>query len=82
MTDHHEGAERAASAQLMQAAMEAMVKVFPGCGIVLLVAPFNAPPNARVNYVSNAARDDIVVLLKEVVARFEGRAHDAPASRQ
>lgn len=75
-------AEHAASAEMMRAAVEALGKVFPGCAVVLLVAPFGAPPNARVNYASNARREDISVLLREVVGRFEGRAHDAPTSRQ
>lgn len=66
----------------MQAAMRALVQAFPMCGIVLLVAPFDAPPDARVNYISNGQRTDIVTMMKEVVARFEGRAHDAPETRQ
>jgi hypothetical protein len=40
---------------------------------VLLVTPLDAPVGARVNYVSNANRGDIVVMLKEIVARFEGQ---------
>jgi hypothetical protein len=42
-------------------------------GFVLLVFPFDGPPNARSNYVSNCDRKDIVVALKEIVARFEGQ---------
>ena len=42
-------------------------------GFVLLVFPFNTP-DGRCNYVSNGAdRKDIVVLLKEQIARFEGQ---------
>jgi hypothetical protein len=40
---------------------------------VLLVMPFDAPVGARVNYVSNADRKDIVIMMKEVIARFEGQ---------
>ena len=43
-------------------------------GFVLLVFPFDGPEGARTNYVSNANRDDIIVALKEIVARFEGQA--------
>ena len=43
-------------------------------GFVLFVFPFDAPEGARTNYVSNAARRDIVVALKEIIARFEGQA--------
>jgi hypothetical protein len=41
-------------------------------GFVLLVFPFGAEPG-RCNYISNADRDDVVTLLKEQVARFEGQ---------
>jgi hypothetical protein len=42
-------------------------------GFVLLVFPFGAD-DGRCNYVSNgAAREDIVVMLKEQIARFEGQ---------
>lgn len=51
-------------------------------GFVLLVFPFDKPEGARTNYVSNADRADIVTALKEIVARFEGRAHDAPETVQ
>lgn len=40
-------------------------------GFVLMVFPFN-DHDGRCNYVSNARREDIVVLLKEQLRRFEG----------
>ena len=40
-------------------------------GFVLLVFPFENH-RGRCNYISNARREDIVVLLKEQVRRFEG----------
>ena len=40
-------------------------------GFVLLVFPFGDHAG-RCNYISNAERDDIVVLLKEQLARFRG----------
>jgi len=43
-------------------------------GFVLLMFPFDAGEGARTNYISNADRKDIVVALKEIVARFEGQA--------
>ena len=43
-------------------------------GFVLLAFPFDAKSGARVNYVSNAERADIVVSLKEILARFEGQS--------
>lgn len=40
---------------------------------VLLLMPFDGPPGQRVNYIANADRKDVVVMLKEVIARFEGQ---------
>lgn len=46
-------------------------------GFVLLVFPFTAEgaaDDARCNFISNGAdRKDIVVLFKEMIARFEGQ---------
>lgn len=41
-------------------------------GFVLLVFPF-VGHEGRCNYISNAERGDIVVLLKELLARFQGQ---------
>ena len=42
-------------------------------GFILLVFPFNSA-QGRTYYVSNGAdRKDVVVLLKEMIARFEGQ---------
>ena len=46
-------------------------------GFVLLTFPFDKPDAKAasfVNYVSNAQRADMLVALKEIVARFEGQA--------
>ena len=43
-------------------------------GFVLMVFPFGEAEAARCNYISNGAdRRDIVVLMKEMIARFEGQ---------
>lgn len=45
-------------------------------GFVLMVYPFGnlAEGDARCNYISNGAdRRDVVVLMKEMIARFEGQ---------
>ncbi|TCM56196.1 hypothetical protein C8J36_103568 [Rhizobium sp. PP-F2F-G48] len=42
-------------------------------GFVLLVFPFDGAEGQRTNYVSNGQRQDIVVALKEIIARFEGQ---------
>lgn len=44
-------------------------------GFVLLVFPFGGPEGARVNYVSNADRRDMIAALKEITARLEGQPH-------
>ena len=42
-------------------------------GFVLLVFPFG-PVDGRCNYISNgASREDVIVLMKEQIARFEGQ---------
>jgi hypothetical protein len=46
-------------------------------GFVLMVFPFGnlASGDARCNYISNGAdRKDVVVLMKEMIARFEGQS--------
>jgi hypothetical protein len=40
-------------------------------GFVLLVFPFGSV-RGRCNYISNAAREDVVTMLKEQLAYFEG----------
>lgn len=43
-------------------------------GFVLLVFPYGEDTKGRCNYISNGAdRKDIVVLMKEQIARFEGQ---------
>lgn len=42
-------------------------------GFVLLVFGLGDAGSGRCNYISNADRDDIVVLMKEMIARFEGQ---------
>ena len=44
----------------------------PKVGFVLLAFPFDGH-EGRCNYISNAKREDVVVLLKEQLARFEGQ---------
>ncbi len=64
----------------MQAIAEVLDDTFNGnlrgkdrkVGFVLLVFPFTGH-EGRANYISNAERKDIVVLLKEQIARFEGQ---------
>lgn len=68
--------------QTLQRAMEALVQVFPDAGIVLLVAPFGGRPGQRVICISNGERENIIVLLKELLAHWEGRLQEAPSTKQ
>lgn len=40
---------------------------------VLLTAKFGEVSSGRVNYISNGSRPEIVSMMKELIARFEGR---------
>jgi len=42
-------------------------------GFILMIFPFE-DHEGRCNYISNAQREDVVTMLKEQVARFEGQA--------
>lgn len=41
-------------------------------GFILMVFPFNNH-EGRCNYMSNAKREDVLIMLKEQIARFEGQ---------
>ena len=61
---------------MMNRLADALSKAFPGTGFVLLQFPFGGPDKARVNYISNANREDMLAALKEITARFEGQHHE------
>ncbi|MBR0883888.1 hypothetical protein ACVMGC_000968 [Bradyrhizobium barranii subsp. barranii] len=42
-------------------------------GFCLMMFEFGGEPGRRTNYISNANRADVVTLLKEQLARFEGQ---------
>lgn len=41
-------------------------------GFALLVFPFKNSSDPRMNYISNAIREDMLVAMKEFIARAEG----------
>jgi len=45
-------------------------------GFILLVAEFGQIENGRVNYISNGRREDMIAMLREYLARAEGRYHE------
>lgn len=66
---------------LMNAIAKSLDDVFnPGdtrkVAFVVLTAKFGDYEGGPVNYISNGNRDDIVCMMKEIVARFEGRYGD------
>jgi hypothetical protein len=68
-------------AERMTAALDMLVPLFPDCAVAILAAPIGAPPGARVHWGSNGHREDMLAMMKEFIARAEGRAigdHDAP----
>lgn len=65
---------------MMNALAESLDEVFNGDargadrknGFILMVFPFHGA-DGRANYISNAERTDVVTMLKEQLARFEGQ---------
>ncbi len=50
----------------------------PKVGFIVMCFNFGEDDNGRCNYISNASRADVIVLLKEQLARFEGWAEPKP----
>jgi hypothetical protein len=79
MSDHRDIEQRHSKSMNDVAAV--MANIFKGYGFALFVFPFNGD-RGRMNYISNAEREDMVAALKEFIANSEGRAHSAPESKQ
>lgn len=49
-------------------------------GIALLMFPLGEAPNGRMNYMSTSRREDMICAMKELLAKWEGRAveHNTP----
>ena len=59
--------------------------MFEGYGFCLLVFPLadtEGDMNGRMNYISNAERRDMLIAMKEFIARNEGRVPEAPKGKQ
>lgn len=50
----------------------------PKVGFILLAAEFGKIDGGRVNYISNGERADMLAMLREYLARAEGRYVDPP----
>lgn len=44
-------------------------------GFALLIFPFDDGIDGRIDYVSNAARPEMLIAMKEFIANNEGRVH-------
>lgn len=51
-------------------------------GFALLAFNFGDYSGGRVNYISNAGREDMIAAMKEWIARAEGRYTDGPERAQ
>lgn len=62
----------------------ALASIFKPYGFMLLVFKRNSSePDDRMNYISNAKREDMIVAMKEFIAKCEGRApDDTPTTKQ
>jgi hypothetical protein len=49
-------------------------------GFVILLAEFGHIDHGRVNYISNGGREDMIAMMKEFIARSEGRYAEGGAA--
>lgn len=65
--------------ETMNKVAELLGGLFKGYGFTLLVFPFGPRDDGRMNYISNAQRPDMLLAMKEFIARHEGRSADSSA---
>ena len=51
-------------------------------GFILLTFPFGEVENPRCNHVSNVNREDAIVMVKELLARWQGQPEHSSTVRQ
>lgn len=54
----------------------------PTVGFILLTAEFGKIDGGRVNYISNGNREDMIAMMREYLARVEGRYSDGSETKQ
>lgn len=54
----------------------------PTVGFILLTAEFGKIDGGRVNYISNGDRETMITMLREYLARVEGRYSDGTVTKQ
>lgn len=68
--------------ETMNKLAQVLKDIFPNDGFCLLVFAFDDEPGKRMNYISNANREDMITAMKELIANMEGRVIDAPKTKQ
>ena len=63
---------------MMNALADVLDDAFTGHGFMLMVFDLETH-SGRMNYISNANRDDMIAALKEFIAHSEGRIVEPPA---
>lgn len=51
-------------------------------GFILLTAEFGKIDGGRVNYISNGNREDMIAMMREYLARVEGRYSEGSETKQ
>lgn len=54
----------------------------PTVGFILLTAEFGKIEGGRVNYISNGNREDMIAMMREYLARIEGRYSEGSETKQ
>lgn len=54
----------------------------PTVGFILLTAEFGKIEGGRVNYISNGNREDMIAMMREYLARVEGRYSEGSETKQ
>jgi hypothetical protein len=83
MTTSGERAIEADYREAMNKVANVLAEIFPRpLGFTLLVFMTGESPEGRMNYISSAGREEMIIAMKEFIANNEGRAHDAPEGKQ
>lgn len=54
----------------------------PTVGFILLTAEFGKIEGGKVNYISNGNREDMIAMMREYLARAEGRYSEGSETKQ
>lgn len=54
----------------------------PSVGFILLTAEFGKIEGGKVNYISNGNREDMIAMMREYLARVEGRYSEGSETKQ